>query len=836
MQTVGNRSRIGMSDLGAMARRLIVAATLLVAAFMSHASATPGFIENRGQVHEDVLYYMPGSPVSLFLTQDALVFDLQEELDEVFSADPMNSNSIVTQARCAVRVWFERAGTSHRIEAREKRGTRLNYFLGNDPVQWQIDVPVFNEIVYRDAWPGADLVIRPSPVGLAYEIESAGGMEIGEIRPVCEGAQGVTLQIDGSHVIETSVGNLVHHPIDAEAIMGEFVIEGNSSRSTGQNRLDGQGLVWSTYLGGSDFETFKAIQVSAEGNPVVCGYGYSTDFPVTAGSYDVTHDGIWDVILAEMDDSGSQLNWGTYLGADGSDAGFGLDMTPSGDWVVGGFTGSASFPVTSGVYDTSHNGISDVFVAKLSSTGNALIWSTFVGGSQSEECHGIAVGPSGQVFGSGWTISTDLPTTAGAFDQSPNGVWDAVAFSLNETGTDLVWGTYLGSAGLDWSYRIDVREEHPVVLGSTDSAGFPTTAGAFDQTFNGSKDLFVVRLEGGSGALVWSTYLGGSLHEGSSPEDYDLCIKQDDNIVISGATFSDDFPVTPGSYDETYNGNLDSFVCELDSSGSELTWSTFVGGTSSETVHGVELSPAECPVITMECYSTDFPITADTYDSSHNGGYDVAIAKFDPTGSELLYSTFMGGGGHDRSYGIATGELGETFVAGQTPEGFPTTAGAFDETHNGGPADGFVAKFDLPVVAACCIDEICYILTEVTCVSAGGEYKGDGVICEPDTCIPSDVDWDAELPAHISLSLPSPHPVCGELNIGFSLPTAGHITLRVLDPQGRVVATLADEWRDAGYHSYSWQSGDNVDLSTGVYFMKLSSDAGSVSQKILVLD
>ena len=278
-------------------------------------------------------------------------------------------------------------------------------------------------------------------------------------------------------------------------------------------------------------------------------------------------------------------------------------------------------------------------------------------------------------------------------------------------------------------------------------------------------------------------------------------------------------------------------MAELDATGSDLIWCTYLGGSAQDVAMDITLSPVGCPILVGWVQSTDFPITSNTYDSSHNGYADAFVAKLDPNGSNLLWSTFMGSSGSDIGFGVVAGELGEICIAGRGDDGFPTTAGAYDRTYNGGDyGDAIVARLDLPFISACCIDEVCHLLTEDDCIASGGEYQGDGVECGPDTCVPSDLDEGSMLPRQLVLDPPEPHPVAENLNVSFHLPNAGRIQLRLIDSQGRVVRTLADRWEEAGSHRLSWHTNDGVALGSGIYFMELVSGTGFASRKILVLE
>jgi hypothetical protein len=268
-------------------------------------------------------------------------------------------------------------------------------------------------------------------------------------------------------------------------------------------RGDGCALAWSTFVGGSDMDRAQGVAVDGSGSVYVTGYTYSADFPTTAGAYDTTYNGGgYDVFVTKLNSTGSALLYSTYLGGSGNDGADGIAVDTSGSAYVTGGTSSADdavapFPTTSGAFDRSFNGGTyDVFVSKLNPAGSSLSYSTFLGGSSNEGGSGIAVDTSGSAYVTGGTVSSDFPTTAGAFDTSINGSADAFVAKLSSNGRALTYCTYLGGSSADAGYGIAVDGSGAAyILGGTSSSGFPTTAGAFDTSYNGGDwDVFVSKL------------------------------------------------------------------------------------------------------------------------------------------------------------------------------------------------------------------------------------------------------------------------------------------------------------------------------------------------------
>jgi hypothetical protein len=325
---------------------------------------------------------------------------------------------------------------------------------------------------------------------------------------------------------------------------------------------------------------------------------------------------------------------------------------------------------------------------------SALLWSTFLGGSDWDEGLALALDSSGNPVLTGYTFSSDFPTTPGTYDGSWNVSWDAFVAKLSSSGSSLLWSTFLGGTNSDdagWAMALDSLG-NPVLMGwtysFTDISDFPTTPGAYDQTFNGYLDVFVSKLSSSGSSLLWSTFLGGHDEE----QGYGLVLDPSGNSVVTGSTWSSNFPTTPGAYDRSFNGWEDVFVSKLSSSGSSLMWSTFLGGNDEEQGYGLALDPSGNPVVTGSTQSSNFPTTPGAYDRSLNGEKDVFVSKLSSSGSSLLWSTFLGGSSADFGYALALGPSGNAVLTGSTASSdFPTTPGAYDTSFDGFK-DVFVAK------------------------------------------------------------------------------------------------------------------------------------------------
>jgi hypothetical protein len=369
-------------------------------------------------------------------------------------------------------------------------------------------------------------------------------------------------------------------------------------------------------------------------------------------------------------------------------------MDASGAVYVTGNAGSVDFPTSAGAFDPTANADGDAFVAKFDPVGN-LVYATYLGGSRGDGGTGIAVDSTGSAYVVGITYSPDFPATAGAFDTTMNG-GDIFVAKLHPSGSALEYSTFLGGQGSAAQslngFNNDIAVDavgSAYVTGLTDPPDFPTTPGAFDTT---PKSGFVAKLNPAGSALEYSTFLGGT--GGTVP--LALAIDGSGSAYVTGFTAAFDFPTTPGAFDRTRSGPLDAFVTKLNPAGSALEYSTLLGGFSDDQGNGIAVDSSGNAYITGASESVDLPTTPCAFDRTRGGFEDAFVAKLNPSGTALVYSTYLGGAalGFESGYGIAVDASGSVAVAGATRAAdFPVTPDAFDATV-GGVLDGFVAKLN----------------------------------------------------------------------------------------------------------------------------------------------
>ncbi|HVB56997.1 MAG TPA: SBBP repeat-containing protein [Candidatus Acidoferrales bacterium] len=626
---------------------------------------------------------------------------------------------------------------------------KSNYFVGNDRKKWRTNISNYAKVKYTGVFPGVDLVYYGSQRQLEYDFLVAPDADPSPIqfslagvrKPVNKHRKGpVEIAVNGDLIVKMDGGEVqFHKPVAYQEsgsgirhfVEARYILGGGQQVSLAVGSYDRRRplvidpvLSYSTYLGPSG--GVSSIAVDTSGNAYVTGGNTGTGFPTTPGAFQTTCPGgcfpAGAAFVSKLNATGSALVYSTYL--DGSNGGgaFGEDIAvdSGGDAYVTGQTGSANFPITTGAFQTvchacfgGNGSYQTGFVTKLNSTGSALLYSTFLGGSTREIAFGIALDPSDNAYTTGETWSSDFPVTAGSFQPIYQTGGDAFVTELNSAGSALIYSTYLGGANSE-GVRIKVNSAgNAYAVGGTQSPSFPTTPGAFAPTCNKCgpgtdpgghplQDVFVTEFSTNGSALVYSTFLGGS--DGDFPGG--IALDSSGNVYVTGATYSNDFPVTPGAFQTACGGGScsgelgDAFVSKLNSTGSALLYSTYLGGNSYDAGTSIAVDSSGDAYVGGLTTSLDFPVTSGAFQTQCNNcsltNYvsDAFMSELNPSGSTLLYSTYLGGSNEDYVGGIALDANGNIYLGGGTiSTDFPTTAGSYQPTATSSSVGAFVAKF-----------------------------------------------------------------------------------------------------------------------------------------------
>ena len=658
------------------------------------------FTENQGQIeNSDVKYVYGASDLSIGFIESGYLIKLtnEENLTSVVKVTFEGANSVVPGGRGEL---------PH----------KSNYFRGNDSSKWRSDVRNYQKVVYEKLYDGIDLVFYTNREGVKYDLIVYLGGDPNDILFSYEGQDDLFTDIQGNLHIECSSGELIENApycyqmedknnemvkVTSWYAIEKNIVSFNIEKYDPTLPLIIDPLIFSTFIGGSSDDYGVDITRDPENNIYVAGSTASSDFPTTAGCYDDSYNGVdRDIVVVKLSPDGSELLLSTFVGGTLTDHSDGITLDPENNIYVAGDSSSLDFPTTSGCYDRIHNGYRDAIVFKLNSDGSDLIYSTFVGGIETDYESRIILDPENNAYVSGITNSPDFPTTPGCYDDTHNGGNDVFVFKLNSDGSDLDYSTFVGGSDDEWfdgSLTLN-SQNNAYVTGATSSNDFPTTNGCYDETYNGGDtDVFAFKLNSEGSDLIFSTFIGGNNWD----RGWRIALDSGENAYITGWTFSPNFPTTPGSYDDSFNGSEDIFICKFNQDGSELLISTFLGGISEEWHSQIALDSKDNVYISSSVFDRDpqdFPTTPGCYDDSHNGAWDVVVCKLSSDLSKLFYSTFIGGSQWDYGKSLSIISEDSVYVTGFTDSSdFPSTGGSYDETHNS-ENDIFVLRLDLDVV------------------------------------------------------------------------------------------------------------------------------------------
>ncbi len=516
---------------------------------------------------------------------------------------------------------------------------KVNYLSGKDPAAWRTGLSTYAKVRYEGVYPGVDLVYYGTQGQLEYDLVLAPGADPKVIRLAFAGADRMRLDDTGSLVLTLGEQQVIQHS-------PRVYQETNAERT----------LVPTHYVLADNREVSLAI-----------------------GDYDAGRALVIDPVLV----------YSTYLGGSEQDTGYDIAVDGAGNAYLTGLTYSTDFP-TRQALQPDGGGSDDVFVAKLSADGAALVYSTYLGGSVGS---GIAVDGAGNAYVTGAVGWYDDFPTRNALQPASGGETDAFVAKLSADGATLVYATYLGGLSSDWGKDIAVDSAgNAWVTGNTQSSDFPTQ-NALQPVFGsryGRPDAFVAKISADGATLIYSTYLGGL------DNDYGngIAVDDRDDVYVTGITqvFRNDastFPIR-NALQPTFGGYQDAFVTKLSADGATLIYSTYLGGEGGDEGLSIAVDGAGNAYVTGWTWASDFP-TRHALQPAYGGEGDAFIAKLSAAGATLVYATYLGGSGDDRGAGIAVDGAGHAYVTGRTYSiDFPTRDVL--QPGSGGSGDAFVAK------------------------------------------------------------------------------------------------------------------------------------------------
>ncbi len=592
------------------------------------------FIENRGQADSQIRYYSPNG--DFYFTPDGIFTHLIKR-ESVTGQD----SSLIHEKHVVLKKHFLKANTSCEIVGENELPGKVNYFIGNDSTKWKTHLKTFKQVRYKNIYPGIDLVYHGNNGPTEYDLVISPEAPVSQIESVIEGADKLELSSDGDLLVHTPLGILKEKsPVSYQENAGLKQSVSSHFSLSAQNTLS---------FSVSQYDKSKILVIDPLIYSSFLGNGDTTDM-------------FSSKVILDSDDN----------------------------YYIAGVTMFNNFSVTPGAYDTTYSAGQDGFITKINSSGSALIFSTYLGGSSMDYISGVTLDTSRNIFMTGTSRSSNFPITPGAFDSTLNSQFDGdyIVVKLNATGSSLIYSTFIGGNNDDQAYGIAVDSTGcAYVAGFTLSTDFPLVS-AFDTTcVNG--EIGVCKLNNTGTALLYSSYLGGTSWDSVA----DLVLDAKNNAYITGVTSSTDFPITSGAADSTHNGNMDVYLAIIDSYGA-LSCASFIGGNSSDMGNAIALDSTGNIYIAGETMSNNFPTTSGVVDPTFDSYSDAFIAKFNPTGTQILYSTLLSGNNSETIYDMVVDSAGNAIVTGGTSSpNFLVSSYPIDNTHNG-DFDVFVSKLN----------------------------------------------------------------------------------------------------------------------------------------------
>jgi phosphatidylserine/phosphatidylglycerophosphate/cardiolipin synthase-like enzyme len=698
------------------------------------------FVPNRGQEDQAVRFQAQGLGGSLFFTPSEIVFSLpnpvkvKEDDKEKIRYDRHPAN--------VVRIHYQGANDNPEVAALEELPGVVNILKGNDPSKWQTNLPTYAGIVYRELYPGIELRYEGTDGNLKSTFYVAPGVNPASIVWRYKGASDLNVDESGNLVVSLpepagSGAKLIEQaPIAWQEVNGnrvmvpvQYVVDAKDKKDKKVSFLFPNGydstlplvidptLSYSSYLGGGATDQAEAVTLDGDCNIYLTGVTYSANFPTVNPIQ--TNQPAGDVFVSKLNAAGDTLLFSTYIGGGGGDHALNIARDSQGRITVVGETESTNFP-TVNAYQTSYGGgtcpddaCDDVFVTQLAADGSALRYSTYLGGNQDEEGHGIIIGPDDMVYLTGWSGSSTFPTTANAYDTFFGGgtcsgapCEDVFVAKVNPAvagSNSLLYSTFLGGNNYDKAFSLALdASAHVYVTGYTRSDDYPTRNPS-QATRAGSSDVFVSKLDttlSGDASLLDSTYFGGS----GTDYAYGIALNGANQVYLTGWTRSTNFPLT-NAFDNTFGGGTcgssacsDAFVTHLDIASNIRVYSSYLGGSNEEEGRGITVDDNGNAYVTGYTKSTDFTTLAAIQGSKGTDSCsappcaDAFVTKVNSAGA-LAYSTYLGGTAEDYGNAIVLDGMGGTYIVGYTfSSNFPAAINPF--TGTSGYADAFVVKIE----------------------------------------------------------------------------------------------------------------------------------------------
>lgn len=660
---------------------------------------------NAGQVRPEVKFISQQRGYRLFLTPQDAVFAFSNGASQTARVRRTTRRANGSKPD-SLRLHLVGSNPHTDSEGRKTVPSYSNYLIGNDPRNWRTHVPQFAEVWSRAIYPGIDLVYYGNQGQLEYDFIVARGANPDRIKFSIGGSESpspIRLNEHGDLVVPGHDGEvLFHKPLLYQGKSCSRERPNHAADEPGCKALNGgefrvqhaahsgvlvsfrlpaydhslplvidPAVVFSTFLGGSYGDGVDGMKVDSAGNIYLFGDTSSSDFPVTPGAYQTSlasppDIGSADAFVTKLSPDGSQILWSTYLGGSKEEMPQGIAIDSANNVYLTGQTTSKDFPVVNAFQPQSHT-YSTGFVSKLSSDGSKLIYSTFLGGSSSDNIAAVAVDEKDEAVVVGMTNSLDYPLMNPLQATCPGCQYgNAVITKFSADGSALVFSTYLGGASPAEAVGVALDASDSIYLTGSTQANFPTTPNAFHITCTSNTQCpFVSKLDASGQNLMYS----GVLNDGRGTA---IAVNSTGNAFVTGYA-GNAFPVTPGAFQTKPglpSGDFDAFVTEVDATGSSLVYSTYLGGNGADYGWAIAVDSSNNAYITGQTDSTNFPLQNPLQTLFYQGVHSIFVSELNSTGSALLFSTYWGGGaggyGGQQGNAIALDNAGNIYFAGST--------------------------------------------------------------------------------------------------------------------------------------------------------------------------
>lgn len=665
------------------------------------------FVPNQGQFDGPAFFALQGKDKSIFFTQEGLTFLLTKQaaqapshllarLDEL---GPVDAAAVPTSQGWALRLDFIDARPDAKPEPLEKAETVFSYFRGR-PTDWIGGVQACSSIIYRELWPGVDLVFSGTTSRMKHDFIVRPGADPASIRLAWRGADSVRITAGGEMEISTPLGAfqdevpvawqdvdgrrvevLAAYALNESAGVQLAALGGFSGgqRTAGTDlthsygfelgaydpsrplTLDPAVLVYSGFLGSNQNDWGSGVAVDRSGCAYVTGYTHSagTGFPVAVGPDTTLKGDYYDAFVAKLNRTGTALVYCGFIGGSNHDTGKSVAVDSTGAAYITGDTKSSTsgdfpFPATVGP-DLTYGGQGDAFVAKVNTAGTALEYCGYIGDISSEDGNSIAVDRQGQAYVTGWTFSSNFPKSVGP-DLSYNSNGDAFVAKVAADGSSFVYSGYIGDSGLEQGEDIVVDSQgQAYVAGWTDGGLFPP-----DSSSPIGEDYFIAKVSADGSSLTYGVLSGLAGNDRAKA----IALDEQGQVYVVG-------------YQGTNENTRDAFVQKHDAAGSVVgNYGGTIGGASSETANGIALAPQGQAVVIGTTNSTNFPVVDSDGDCSAMAGKNAFLVKLNSAGNDYVQCGCLGGSGDDFGMDVAVDRFGNAFVVGGTRSSdFPTKKG-----------------------------------------------------------------------------------------------------------------------------------------------------------------